>query len=75
MNTTNTPTDQPHVMGEWVQADDSMFSLEFAPTTRPGVIALRDTFDQRDTIFATEKQLMKLAEAVDAGRTKNLFSH
>lgn len=75
MMTNNTPVGTPEIMGQWVQADESMFSLEFAPTTRPGVIALRDTFDQRATIFATEKQLMKLAEAVNAGYIRRLFSH
>jgi hypothetical protein len=58
----------PEIMGEWVRADDTDNTLELAPTSRPGVIALRDTYDQDEMIFVTNKQILKLVEAVDKGR-------
>lgn len=50
-----------------MRADDSSNALELAPTTERGVFALRDTYDQREVIFATEKQIRNLVSAVDKG--------
>lgn len=61
------------VTGQWTPADDSENTIELAPTDKEHVFAIRDTYDQGEVIFATDKQLRNLAQAVEKGRMKNLI--
>lgn len=62
----------PTVTGQWMRADNSSNTLELAETEQNGVFALRDSYDQQEVIFATEKQIHNLADAVQKGRLRNL---
>jgi hypothetical protein len=66
--------DHPRIQGNWMPADESNYTLEVAPTDRENVLALRDSFDQSNVIYATKKQLHKFADVVQTGRIENLTS-
>ncbi len=63
----------PYILGEWVLVDDSENTLEFAPTSQPGLVALRSSHNQLELIFVTEKQLMSLMDAMHQGKISALF--
>jgi hypothetical protein len=62
----------PSVKGQWMPADTSSNTLEVAETDQNGVFALRDTYDQQEVIFATDRQIRSLADAVQKGRLTTL---
>lgn len=63
----------PEITGQWMQADASRNHLELAPTEKGDIFAVRDTYTPDDVLFATREQILKLAEAVNTGRMKNLI--
>jgi hypothetical protein len=62
----------PTVQGNWVPADQSKNRVELAPTDIPDVLAIRDSFDTEEVIYATPRQVMALAEAVQKGLFSNI---
>lgn len=64
--------DQFKAASDWMAPDDSSQNrLEVAAATEPGVLLIRDTFDQRQ-ISCTNRQLMALANAVQNGHLQSL---
>lgn len=63
----------PAITGNWTPADESTNTLEVAPTEQQEVFAIRDSYDQREVIFATRKQLSHLVDAVQKGRMRNIL--
>jgi hypothetical protein len=70
---TLTTDTHPYILGEWVVVDDSDNTLEFAPTSRTGLVALRSSYNPAELIFVTEKQLMSLMDAMHQGKISALF--
>lgn len=64
---------RPDITGGWIKADESTNTIEVAKTSREGVFALRDTFDERDTLFVTNKQLLNLADSVAKGPMRSVI--
>jgi len=57
------------VTGSWVAPEDqTRHRIELAPTSTPGVMALRDTYEPEQFITVTRPQLERLARPVIENR-------
>lgn len=71
--TTHAGGSRPDINGEWHKADQSTNTIEVAPTSRDGVFALRTSFDSRDTVFVTNKQLLNLTDSIQKGPMRSVI--
>lgn len=49
--------DQDRLMGNWISADESDNTVQFAETNDPDLLAIRNSFNHGRVIYATRDQL------------------
>jgi len=55
---------QYQISGDWRRGDESKHALEHAPTSTPGIFALRSTEDPANVLFTTENQVRQALSSI-----------